>query len=198
VSGFVYNRRHRTTISTFTGLEADLLRSLAGQMVELLRSESALEHETADPFEAMFDFQGPTTEPEDPVLARLLPSAYRDDQEAAGEFRRFTESGLRTRKVANASAVLDALEDSGLSDEPDDDVTIDVELDQGAARSWMTALTDIRLALATRLGIEQDDEDRWAELDDDDPAHQIYAIYHWLGFVQETLVESLSRAVAHR
>ncbi len=36
------------------------------------------------------------TIPEDPVLARLLPDAYRDDPEAAGEFRRYTEPALRS------------------------------------------------------------------------------------------------------
>lgn len=198
MTGFVYSRRNRTSVSTFSGFEADLLRSLAGQMVELLSSESALPDEHRDPFEALFDFHGPTTAPDDPVLARLFPTAYPDDDEAAGEFRRFTESGLRTRKVAHASAILDALEDAGLPDESDDELTIDVELDRSAARSWMTALADIRLALATRLGVEEDDEERWLELAEDDPARQVYAIYHWLAFVQETLVESLTKAVAHR
>ena len=44
-----------------------------------------------------------------PVLARLLPDAYRDDTEAAGEFRRFTEQDLRSGKVAAARTVLDTL-----------------------------------------------------------------------------------------
>ena len=32
------------------------------------------------------------------MLARLLPDGYRDDPEAAGEFRRYTESALRSAK----------------------------------------------------------------------------------------------------
>ena len=36
--------------------------------------------------------------PDDPVLARLFPDAYEDDGEAAGEFRRYTEMGLRDGK----------------------------------------------------------------------------------------------------
>lgn len=197
MTGFTYHRRSRRIIGTFAGFEADLLRSLASQMVELLRSESALPYESSDPFEALFDFSGPTTAPEDPVLARLLPNAYRDDDEAAGEFRRFTESALRNRKVENAAAIVDALDEAGLPDEPEDDITIDVELDRAEATAWMTALTDVRLALATRLGVEEDDEDRWIELPEEDPARQVYAIYHWTGFLQDTLVESLSKAVAH-
>src|SRR5262249_58708344 len=56
---------------------------------------------------------GPTSPPEDPVLARLLPDAYRDDPEAAGEFRRFTEQGLRSGKVAAAQTVLATLPAGG-------------------------------------------------------------------------------------
>lgn len=197
MTGFTYHRRSRQVIGSFAGFEADLLRSLASQMVELLRSESALPDESADPFASMFDFTGPTTLPEDPVLARLFPNAYLDDDDSAGEFRRFTESGLRNRKVATASVIVDTLEEAGLPAEPDDDISIDVELDQASATAWMTALTDIRLALATRLGVEEDDEERWIALPEDDPARQVYAIYHWTGFLQETLVESLTKAVAH-
>lgn len=197
MSGFTYHRRSRRVIGSFVGFEADLLRSLASQMVELLRSESALPSDTSDPMAAMFDFSGPITLPEDPVLARLLPDAYLDDDESAGEFRRFTESALRNRKVVNASVIVDTLDEAGLPDEPEDDINIDVELDQPSATAWMTALTDIRLALATRLGVEEDDEERWIALPEDDPARQVYAIYHWAGFLQETLVESLSKAVAH-
>lgn len=195
--GFTYHRRSRQVITTFSGFEADLLRSLASQMVELLSSESALPSEPSDPFEALFDFHGPTTAPEDPVLARLFPNAYLDDDEAAGEFRRFTESGLRQRKATNASAIIDALDEAGLPDEPDDEITIDVELDSAAARGWMTSLTDIRLALATRLGIEEGEEDAWIALPEEDPARQVYAIYHWTGLLQETLVEALTKALAH-
>ena len=36
--------------------------------------------------EAMVHAPGADSPPEDPVLARLLPDAYRDDPESAGEF----------------------------------------------------------------------------------------------------------------
>ena len=92
MSGFM--PRGDGAMATFSGFEADLLRSLASQLVELLRNESAAPR-AEDPLEAMLDFTGPTTEPDDPVLARLFPTAYPDDEEAAGEFRRFTEGTLR-------------------------------------------------------------------------------------------------------
>jgi hypothetical protein len=180
-------------VATFTGFEADLLRSLASQLVELLRNEVAAPHESTDPFEQMMDFTGPTTEPDDPVLARLFPTAYPDDEEAAGEFRRFTEGGLRDSKAQAASLIIDTLEDAGLPAElTEDGLVIDVELDVAQAVSWLKSFTDVRLALATRLGIEDEDDDYWLALPDDDPRTHVHDIYDWVGYLQETLVQSLS------
>jgi hypothetical protein len=186
-------RRRGGVVATFSGFEADLLRSLASQLIELLRDEAAVPTTDIDPFEALLDFSGPTTAPEDPVLARLFPAAYRDDEEAAGEFRRYTETQLRSGKAANAGAVIDALEEAGLPAELDaSNLTIDVELDDDAAGTWMKALTDMRLALATRLGIEEGDEDYWDSLPEDDPRGHVHDIYDWLAFLQETLVRAVS------
>ena len=191
MSGFTRHRRSGRIIATFSGFEADLLRSLAGQLVELLRTEAAAPHEHADPLEAMLSFDGPTTEPEDPVLARLFPSAY-DDVEASAEFRRFTEGTLRDGKAAGAAAIIDTLEEAGLPTELGaQKVVIDVELDEPAALSWLKSFTDLRLALATRLEVEQDDEEFWRSLPEDDPRSQAHDIYEWIGALQETLVDAL-------
>jgi hypothetical protein len=192
MSGFTRHRRSGHVIATFSGFEADLLRSLAGQLVELLRNEAAVPHEHGDPLEAMLTFDGPTTEPEDPVLARLFPSAYHDDDEAAAEFRRFTEGTLRDGKAAGAAAIIDTLEEAGLPPQPgDQNLVIDVELDDTEALIWLKSFTDLRLALATRLEVEQDDEAFWAALPDDDPRAQAHDIYEWIGALQETLVDAM-------
>jgi len=191
VSGFTRHRKSGAAVTTFTAFEADLLRSLAAQLIELLRNESATEDIAADSLEDLLDFSGPTREPDDPVLARLFPTAYPEDEEAAAEFRRYTESDLRNGKAAGAAAVIDTLEDAGLPAEPQDGLFIDVELDRGAAITWMRSFTDMRLAIATRLGIEDGDEDFWYSLPDDDPRAQVHDIYEWVGYLQETLVRSL-------
>ncbi len=190
MGGFRRHRRSGACVATFTVFEADLLRSLAAQLIELLRSESATTSHDRDPLERLLDFSGPTTAPEDPVLARLFPTAYPDDEEAAGDFRRFTETSLRDGKAAAAASIIDALEEAGLPAEPEDGIFIDVELDDGAAMTWMRSFTDMRLAIATRLGIEDEDEDHWHSLPDDDPRAQVHDIYDWLGYLQETLVHS--------
>jgi len=191
---FVRHRRSRRLIATFSVLEADILRSLAAQLVELLHNERAVTSAGDDPLEALLDFSGPTTEPEDPVLQRLFPTAYVGDVEAAGEFRRFTEGGLRDSKARAAAAIIDALEEAGLPEEPTDpDIVIDVELDEAAALAWMRSFTDLRLALGTRLGVEDDDQDYWHSLPDDDPRAQAHHLFDWLGYLQETLVDAVSR-----
>jgi hypothetical protein len=192
VSGFTRHRRSGQVIATFSGFEADLLRSLAGQLVELLRNEAAVPRDHSDPLEAMLSFDGPTAEPEDPVLARLFPTAYPDDEEASAEFRRFTEGGLRDGKAAGAASIIDTLEDAGLPPQLGEQrLVIDVELDETTALVWLKSFTDIRLALATRLEVEQDDEAYWAALPEDDPRSQAHDIYEWIGALQETLVDAL-------
>ncbi|MBO0842899.1 MAG: DUF2017 domain-containing protein [Nocardioides sp.] len=192
MGGFSYHRRSKQVIATFSGFEADLLRSLASQLVELLRNEVAAPTGSSDPLEAMLDFSGPTTEPDDPVLKRLFPSAYHGDDEAAGEFRRYTEGTLRDGKAEAAGTIIDTLEEAGLPPElTEDGLVIDVELSADEAEAWMRSFTDIRLALATRLGVEDGDEGYWDSLADDDPTAQVYGIYQWVGVLQETLVEAL-------
>lgn len=86
-------------------------------------------------------------EPTDPALARLLPSASQD-REVAHEFRRLTESDLRRRKVANLRLVWTGLRG------PAGPLAVARE----AAPAWAAGLTDVRLVLASRLGIETDDD----------------------------------------
>ncbi|WP_122816746.1 DUF2017 domain-containing protein [Nocardioides pantholopis] len=193
MSGFARHRRSRRIIANFTGFQADLIRSLAQQLVELLRNEEAVPTTGRDPLEVLLDFSGPTTEPEDPVLARLFPTAYPDDPEAAAEFRRFTEGALRDGKARSAATVIDTLTEAGLPAEPDERLMIDVELDEAAAESWLRCFNDLRLALASRLAVEDDDEEFWESLPEEDPRAQTHDIYEWIGYLQETLVNALTR-----
>jgi hypothetical protein len=192
-SGFTRGRRGRI-LGVFSPLEAELLRSLVSQVVELVRDESPEQSTSRDPLESLLDLGGgPIAAPDDPVLARLLPDAYADDSDASAEFRRFTERGLRDQKAEQARRVLADLEEAGLTPDPEPDAE-PIELDLGPERSdaWLRCLTDVRLALATRLGVEEGDEDYWYSLPEDDPRTYMHDVYDWLGAVQETLVQALS------
>ncbi len=87
----------------------------------------------------------------DPALRRLLPDAYPDDPEASAEFRRFTAEGLAERKAQAARAM-----SQSLAHEPGRPAQ--VRLDEAEASAWLRTITGIRLVLASRLGIEHDED----------------------------------------
>jgi hypothetical protein len=184
--------------AAFHQVEIELLRSLVGQLLELVRDEPSSRdpRQAGDPLAAAFGLGDDPSRPTDPVVLRLFPDAYRDDTEAADEFRRFTERGLREAKAGAAAAVLASLAAAGPveSDEPADagQEKIQLSLDPDEADAWLRTLTDLRLALGTRLGVEEGDDERWKTLPDDDPRRQVHDVYDWLGWVQETLVRALS------
>ncbi|SDB88938.1 protein of unknown function [Raineyella antarctica] len=122
--------------------------------------------------------------PTDPVLLRLFPDAYRDDPAASEEFRRYTESDLRQRKIDEALVVLSSLEASERGLKP-------VRVEPEQVEPWLRTLTALRLVVAERLGITTDtpDGDPEAVLPD---AHEfMHEVYDWLGFVQESLLRAL-------
>ena len=195
-------RRSRGRVSArFTAAQAVILRNLVSQVAELMgagadpgaagpAAGSPAGQGAAGPGEPALSLEelaaaigaaGPTSPPEDPVLARLLPDAYRDDPEAAGEFRRYTEQGLRSGKVAAAQTVLDTLPAGGghVRLRPDD------------AQAWLRALNDVRLAIGTVLGITEDYEDEMEAASWADPRSAYLEVYHWLGYVQDSLVRAL-------
>lgn len=121
----------------------------------------------------------------DPVLRRLFPSAYDDDPRSNHDFHRFTASSLLDDKVTCAKAMLHdlaaCLVEGGKC-------TIRVNHIAG----WLKSLTNLRLALATRLSIAGlDDEDRLSQLPVKNPKSFALDIYQWLGYVQESLLDAL-------
>lgn len=158
------------------GVERSILKSLAQQMRDLI-SPAGL-GVPSDPLEAMVGIDPQARRPEDPALARLLPDAYRDDEEAAAEFRRFTQRSLRETKAAHATAVLAHLERSG------DKVVLSVD----ESASWLGFLNDARLALGTRIEITEENHDELAELPQDDPRSASFHVYGWLTYLQDSLL----------
>lgn len=121
-------------------------------------------------------------EPEDPAMARLVPSGHREDESIAAEFRHLTAHAVRETKSARLRTALTLLAESG------DDLSLDAE----QADAVLAAMTDVRLILADRLGLESE-EDALAleELPDDDPRAPLAAYYDFLTWFQETLAEAL-------
>ena len=191
-------RRRGGLLATFEPGEGQVIASLASQVVELLRDRNGESASDPDPLAGELGLSGgPSLPPEDPVLQRLLPDAYRDDSDESAEFRRFTERSLTSAKVANAEAVLASLRDAGLDEtkvddaEAEDQEPLEVELDAEAVQAWLRTLTDVRLSLAVRLGIESDEDMMLLHQSEDEAVIAMTELYDWLGYVQETLVTAL-------
>lgn len=183
-------RRDGTLTATLHPAEIDLLRSLTGQLLELLADGEPQATGSTDPLEEVLDLASPEP-PSDPVLRRLFPDAYADEA-AAGDFRRYTERGLRETKRRNALVVLSDLDRAEPSGRAPDDRRV-VRVDARDSQAWMRSLTDLRLALGTRLGLEQDVEPDWLAGPEDDPRRYVFGVYEWLGWLQDTLVRAVMR-----
>ncbi len=173
-----FKRTRKGVEATLDAIEASVLSQCATELLGLL---GASEPVSEDPLAAMVGLpSGPVSTPDDPALARLLPDAYGDDDEAAADFRRYTEVDLRAGKRLAATNALDdlapLLADGGK-----------LVLNRDRADSWLAWLNDIRLVLGTRLDVSDDLE----ELDEDDPREPALQVYGWLGWVQESLLSCL-------
>jgi hypothetical protein len=187
----------------FGAAQARIVRDLVSQVAELLGADpstvlpstgedpgggagpadgGSAPAASAEALAAGFGLTDADEVPGDPVLARLLPDAYRDDPQAAGEFRRYTEIGLRDGKVAAAMTVLGTLPARGGR----------VRLTPPDAQAWLRALNDVRLALGVRLGVTDDFEEVGNGINPADPRAAYVWVYHWLAYLQESLVEALS------
>ena len=147
-------------ILTLTRIEASHLTDLVGQFQQLLSEE--------DPSD-------------DPAMARLTPDIYPDDEEASNDLHEVTRSellGRRARDAATVRADLDRIEEGSVGDALS---PVDVSIAGSHLDPWLRTLAALRLVLAGRLGISDD-----TEASDDDPA---YALYEWLGFRLEGLVQ---------
>jgi hypothetical protein len=188
-------RRGKRVRLTLDSDEVRLLHEFVSQVSELLADgepepdlSAAPETETEMLEQWLEQPSGPMQTPRDPVLLRLLPDGYRNDDDAAGEFRRLTESGLRATKRAALQRIIDDL--SALAPtEPEGEIRLD--LDETAAESWLPALTDVRLAFGTRIGVAEDVYDEVPDPDEDVERYAELAAYDWLSWLQQSIVNAL-------
>jgi Domain of unknown function (DUF2017) len=179
-----FSRRRGAVVLKADEGEAQLLRDLFEQLVQLLEPDVP-EAADDDPLSAMVGIGTSTRVPADPALARLLPDAYGDDDEASAEFRRYTELGLRDTKRQRAALVIETLAEPGKSRPLSDD----------EAQAWLTSMNDLRLVLGTNLDVSEEPEEDWAlldELPEDDPRRLAHWTYDWLGALQWRLLKALT------
>lgn len=118
--------------------------------------------------------EGPAAAPE---LVRLFPPAYYDDAAAERSYREIVRDDL----IAHHNAALEVLA-----------ATVDAkELDEEQVAAWLDVLNDVRLVLGTTLGVTEEGP---PELDDDVDVDR-YALYGYLSFLVEQIVEAVSSAL---
>ena len=142
--------------------DAEALTQLTAQFRELLVERDA----ASEPV---------TPAPQDPALVRLFPDPVPDDPVESAEVRELTRPALTDHKRANAERVAASLADPGALT-PRDEL------------AWLQWLTDIRIMLASRLGIVIDGDEGAA----DTPSEQAMQwTYHALGSLQADLLQVL-------
>lgn len=164
-------------IGSLDSVEQAILKSLLQQLADLLEGTDL--SQTQDPIAQLVGISDLAERPADPALLRLFPDAYRDDESAANDFRRYTEAQLRVKKLDHVSVAIAILNRAESK----------VELTEAEAEVVLAAINDTRLVLAARLNLT--DESSLAQLlaaeEPDGTAH----LYEWLTWLQETLVRAV-------
>jgi Domain of unknown function (DUF2017) len=114
-------------------------------------------------------------DPGDEELRRLFPPAHQDDPDADAEYRRMVGSQLVGGRSRALDTVERTLEHRSLSGEE--------------AEAWLTVLNDLRLVLGTRLDVTEDID---FNLGRGDPRAPELAVYAYLSWLQEQLVEAIA------
>lgn len=133
--------------------ERDLLRSLPGQLEELL------DHPDTDD------------------LRRLFPPAYTEDTDSEHDYRSLMQEDLvdgHRKALETMAATVDA-----------------TRLDEEQLAGWLGALNDLRLVLGTRLDVAEEQR----PLAPDDPRAPAMALYGYLTWLQQQVVEALAEAL---
>ncbi|MGC5168553.1 DUF2017 family protein [Luteimicrobium sp. DT211] len=192
--------------------ERVVLAHVVGDVVELL--QDAVPDADGSPWGTL---EAEALPPRDPALSRLLPEAS-TDPEVSGEFRRLTQGELAGAKATRLLAFAERLLDDEVARAAATGRHVraertDLVVPRDAARDTAAALTDVRLVLASRLGVTDDDEaeDLYAEIeagaaddaaeeptDDDAPGgvgdasrQFLGAVFVTAGWLQESLVGAM-------
>jgi hypothetical protein len=161
-----FRRKGGELVARLEPAEARILALLLDQLEQLLTADAE-------------DVAG------DPVLDRLLPAGHRSDPELAADYRELTESSLRAGKADDLATVRAGL--------PADGGTVRLDVEQATA--WLRTSNDLRLALGTRLDVQEDTE---PPEDLAGEEGQQLAVYYWLTGLQGSLVDALAAGRAGR
>lgn len=149
--------------------ERDLLRTLPDELRQV--------------YEGARDVESGT----DPVRDRLFPVAYLDptEEQAEDEWQELVHPELVRERLDALTRVVDSLDGATSARRG----ALVVELGADDVPALLGVLNDARLALGTRLDL--DDETDLSEIDPSEPDAAAYAVYGWLTYLEGELIEVL-------
>ncbi len=139
------------------------------------RYSVTLPEEERDVLEALPTQLRDALDASEPTLYRLFPPAYVDDDAANDGYAELVGSGLLEGKLAALAELERTARATSLTEE-----------EIGA---WLGGIESLRLALGTQLDVT---EESYAALDVEDPEAPRLALYHWLSWLQEEVVQALA------
>ena len=110
------------------------------------------------------------------IIDRLFPAAYADEKDARA-FEELVGDELRAQKISALTTIRAQLGDGG---------PVDATVTEEDRHSWLPVLTNLRLAIGTKLDVDEDKMGR--PVDPADPEAPALSILHWLGWMQESLL----------
>jgi uncharacterized protein DUF2017 len=113
---------------------------------------------------------------DDVGVGRLFPPAYMDDPEREAEYRRMVREDLMAEHLQALQVMEETIDARRLSEEQ--------------LTSWLSALNDLRLVLGTRLNVTE--ETYQEEMDPEASDTAAYALFFYLGWLEEQIVEALA------
>ena len=114
---------------------------------------------------------------DDPTVRRLFPTAYNEDPERDREYHQLVRDELLERRLAALATVEATL--------------VEPELTEEQLTAWLGAINDLRLVLGTRLDVSEE----LLDVDADDPDAPAYAVYEYLGFLLNEVVDALEEGL---
>jgi hypothetical protein len=160
-----FDRRGEAIVVTLDVNEVELLRAIPGEVRAALETPASKD---------------------DPVYNRLFPSAYLDptEESAEQEWQELVHPELLQSRLAALDLVAATL-DRAVTQRG----RAEVELAPEEVEAWLGVVNDARLALGTRLGVTEDAESE--AIDQSDPTAPAHALYGWLTWFENDLVETL-------
>jgi len=113
---------------------------------------------------------------DDPALERLFPPAYPDEPDLQSEYDGLVRGDLMEQRLGSVEVMERTIEAKRVNE---DELV-----------AWLSALNDLRLVLGTKLGVTEEDDPE--EISDDDSLAPSYALYYYLGWLEEQVVEALA------